>query len=500
MASTVKTYRLSSSSTSLHTDYPQLLQPSLPPLTSNIRSPSILSVQPVISVVSSATRHQPPHLCWSVTATPQAKRMSAVSPLRASDQDQKPKTVAKRRSRSLTVWKEDFQWSIGARPDAPIPTQDVDIIEGVRARAVRRSRSLSPVAIQVKARDAKTVPKKRDGRPARRTSAATNPSWSSSKRLSRSSKIHPFGNDQGLTPQPAVDEVPETTPSVEIPPLVASVMENVAASPAPARLPASVEQAIYAAAYQKIMDPKRSASSRMTIANLMQYIQSVQPGVQLLSEFPITSPPLSLPHHSTSAPWTSDALPVVQPSTPANVTAPILLKKQPSAVAIARRNNRRRLAKIVAGTPLGPGPSSLRHETPMSRWTSTTKDVMLRKASFAQKSATSSVAGAADVGYPARKRSKLRPRSHGEKIDFQIIPVPATEVRSVSGVRRVWRFFKQTFGLTDPAKRSKRRESAFYNPADQERINASLGRYPVTPGSMGVVEVRIAQSPLAKQI
>ncbi|KAJ3157451.1 hypothetical protein HDU86_003343 [Geranomyces michiganensis] len=451
--------------------------------------------------------------------------------------ENKAKTLAKRRSRSLSVWKDDLKWGRAVvvnddfADDAPYGRNHHQF-----PTPVRRSRSLSPVALAVEVkhvRDTKTAPKRREARlqppSARRSSTAG--SWSSSRRLSmpRTLKVHPSTVSltdltAGVVPTPVIR--PASNPSSEPTPTALkidvsttcprSVMDSVNSSveckaesqPPKPRLPLLTEQAIYASAYRKIMDPTRPASARMTIANLMQYIQSVHPGVEALSD--LGDPTWCLPNHSTSAPWKRDSskssrdLPrpaSLQKSQSQALSARLpVIKKPPSPVAVARRNNRKRLAKLAAGIRLGPGPSCLRKElivvgaaeaaigvaTALPPTAGSPKRVssiqgLFSKRSLPQLGSTSSL-----VDPPSRGRSQsLR----GSRINFQIIPAPASgfDKPAATGLKRMWRMIKQTLMLRDPVKRAQRRESAFYctvpetSPRSQANVPSMLA-----PGTVDI--------------
>ncbi|KAJ3148710.1 hypothetical protein HDU89_004560 [Geranomyces variabilis] len=461
---------------------------------------------------------------------------SALTPAVTAN-EQKLKTLAKRRSRSLSIWKEDVKSGHRA-----VVTDDEDAVSDGRHhhpyhKAVRRSRSLSPVAalaVEVKhvSRDTKTAPKRRESRlqppPSSRRTSASLP-WSSSKRLSlsRPLKVHPstvsltdLTAETGAIPvirsssnkaAESFPATPENDSTLTLPPSVTdSIVVN--AQPPKPRLAPSIEQAIYASAYRKIMDPTRPASARMTIANLMLYIQSVHPGVETLSELGDSA--WCLPSHSTSAPWKRDSSKSTssQTSSPTRTSAaarPTTIKKVPSPVAVARKNNKKRLAKLAAGVRLGPGPSSLRKELfivsaelPASIASSTlTAPAMQRissmpgiftKRSLPQLSSTPNL-----LEPPSRARAQSLRGSR--RIDFQIVPVPPSALErrpATTPLKRVWRMIKQTLMLRDPVKRAQRRESAFYCtlPETSPRAPSAHDRN-VMPGSMGDIDVRLAARP-----
>ncbi|KAJ3184993.1 hypothetical protein HDU87_002559 [Geranomyces variabilis] len=424
---------------------------------------------------------------------------SALPPVITAN-EQKLKTLAKRRSRSLSIWKEDVK--SGHR--SVVTRDDVAVSDGRHHHhyhnAVRRSRSLSPaaaLAVEVKhvARDTKTAPKRRESRfqpPSSRRSSTSLP-WSGSKRLSMSRplKVHPSTVSlTDLTAETAAIPVtrsssnktaessratPEKDAALPIPPSVTDSIA-VSAQPPKPRLAPSIEQAIYASAYRKIMDPTRPASARMTIANLMLYIQSVHPGVETLSELGESA--WCLPSHSTSAPWKRDSSKSANSQTSSQTHAsarPTAIKRVPSPVAVARKNNKKRLAKLAAGVRLGPGPSSLRKELfivtaelPASIATATlTPPAMQRISSmpglFTKRSLPhlSSTPNLLESPYCARAQSL---RGSG-RIDFQLMPVPPSALErrpATTPLKRVWRMIKQTLMLRDPVKRAQRRESSFY--------------------------------------
>ncbi|KAJ3024215.1 hypothetical protein HKX48_004488 [Thoreauomyces humboldtii] len=502
---------------------------------------------------------------WSLPAS--VKKMAATTSLAHDTLSiDRPKTVAKRRSRSLSVWKDGVR---GRQPRSVVVLFDESDDEP--PRPIRRSRSVSPLPLYIKVQlDVRTVPKKRLHRHSSAV-APTRVSWR------YSSKIHPSviqaseswldaDSEEQAKEQLQLDRVNTASP-VDVP-------VPMAAPPNPERHPASpqrhsslsknqrprlsltLEQAIYAAGHVKMMDPKRSSASRMCIANLMLHIQSIHPGVASLSELGgSASQPLAgiLASESTSAPWRSDAVntlageltcPSSPPAAPVAsvasalrppvITAPV--KKTPSPVTVARKNNRKRLARLAAGKSIGHGKSPLRKELEFS---SAALALALKGSEPMRNPVLAAVAGAKrkpsllslnsamatcppSVDLPVRPFSSSGPRpvSTGEseksgrfsfprrflrsKTSSATLPTytmsngsqssissQATKRNGSSTGRSVWRFFKRTFLLEDPAKRSRRRESEFYPAAAAAEKSATFPKADHAFQQEMIVDVRI---------
>ncbi|TPX61246.1 hypothetical protein SpCBS45565_g07304 [Spizellomyces sp. 'palustris'] len=331
-----------------------------------------------LSTPSSSPWYSPPRRTWVSSDMIYHKRSSGTR----SRMPEGPKTVAKRRSRSLTVWKEG--------EDSKKTTEGE-----IRSR---RSRSASPV---VGRKEWKSVPKKRD---MRSEYANANP-----KRKS-SSKIHPQSSP-----------LPTGSPNV----LPASPPQLQPSFPLPARLPAHMEQQLYLLSYTKLLSPRRPAHSRTTIQNLMLYIQSVHPGVETLSHLP---PSPTLPAHSTQAPW--------------SINTPT---KRPSFSA--RKSNRRRLAKLAAGTTVGPGPSPLRHNfSPDSAYTHHIQ----------------SLTRAAAV---AATQAVYHKKQHDIAIEVPVTAIVPVKHKKDTPTKRFLGLLKRVLRV-DP-ERTRRREAAFYAGVDK---------------------------------
>ncbi|KNC99463.1 uncharacterized protein SPPG_05698 [Spizellomyces punctatus DAOM BR117] len=353
------------------------------------------------SAPSSSPWYSPPRRTWLSSDMIYHKRSSVTR----SRMSEGPKTVAKRRSRSLTVWKEGENGK---------QTTDGEIRS-------RRSRSASPV---VGRKEWKSVPKKRD---MRSEYANANP-----KRKS-TSKIHPQSSP-----------LPTESPNV----LPANLPQIQPCFPLPARLPAHIEQQLYLLSYTKLLSPRRPAHSRTTIQNLMLYIQSVHPGVETLSHLP---PSPTLPAHSTQAPW--------------SINTPT---KRPSFSA--RKSNRRRLAKLAAGTTVGPGPSPLRY-------------------SFSPDSAyTHHIQSLTRAAAVAATQAVYHKKQHDIAIEVPVTAMVPVKHKKDTPTKRFLGLLKKF--LKVDSERARRRESAFY---------AGAGKFParscVSCDNDGVVEIDFGKGP-----
>ncbi|KAI8822395.1 uncharacterized protein EV422DRAFT_396951 [Fimicolochytrium jonesii] len=394
-----------------------------------------------------------------LSVSPNNGHTSSPSRRGRSIRDTKAKTAAKRRSRSLTTstanWKIDSIAEVVEEPTKPV-------------EVMRRSRSHSPVRIDEKQHfGAKTVAKKRESRFVSKRASAGPVLVCAANLSSRNfrSRVHPSSalSIQGRTSSLvddllAEDQREEELVRRETPSPIPSVDDSV-------RLRQSLEQQIYLSAYAKLQDTKRSPSSRMALANLMLYIQSIQPGVELLeipSDGSTSATWAQAANYTTSAPWTNKEdgdIAMIQAPLP-NPTA--FGKKPTSQFVRARRSNRKRLAKLAAGISLSPGASPLRYELGDESNVSTLlrpSPEPPRAPSRLSASTSRSCLMSEDVGgfqiYEASTNAS----------EFSVATsISGKQKKKKTGIKKVLHFFKSTFLIEDPVQRARRREAAFYNP------------------------------------